>query len=762
MPLVHPFNQAVTALFCFLLFISTKQQSSNPINAVVDDCDTGPYHKLFQSPTGSSIRINDLVENPDGTLVIIGRVDDNIANADALVMKTDAQGKPVWTRAYDSEISDEWLRISKIANGTYIIAGQSGSDITLMQIDDAGSIAWTKRISDNTMFLYDMLVDSDGSILLSGNRFDAQDESSAFLIKLDGQGNQQWSFLYDNPGNDLFLEIAQDAGGYYVTATCAAAARNGIVVKLNRSDGSIIWANQYDIQNRFDQFQQLHIVNNRILVNGYSRPTTPPAFNRQINLTLQSDGSIASMRAFSNNTFATNILPNADGSYILAQSNNQSDAFINVYKFDAGNQLLWGRKKFVDVNRGFPLLRNSTTNGLLIASTQKYSSSGAAYLIHTNANGIVEGCADENATEAISTLNVTMTPFQFANVSPQALSIVAENMNVNDEEINTSDYCKDDCSIISVEGDTSVCIGESNAVYKIIRNPGCTRPVTWSVTQDMARIVKETDSTIEVEFLDVGSVDITATMPTNCSVLTSQLKVSTNVRLGNVNLSRDHFLCQGDFVTISIPGYRDYLWSNGSTERFIRLTEPGTFHVTVTDYCGYQSSDTLEVHNVNPDEVDLGPDKAVCPHKPVDLDAGPGFKTYLWENGSTSQKIRVNTPGNYTVTVSNEHNCKASDTITLFEEGCYQGIVFPNAFTPNNDGKNDLFKPSVFATPEYFELIIFNRWGQVIFETKDFNTGWDGKISGHLQNSQNFLYICRYKFPSQEPQIQRSAFMLIQ
>jgi gliding motility-associated-like protein len=72
-------------------------------------------------------------------------------------------------------------------------------------------------------------------------------------------------------------------------------------------------------------------------------------------------------------------------------------------------------------------------------------------------------------------------------------------------------------------------------------------------------------------------------------------------------------------------------------------------------------------------------------------------------------------------------------------------ISFPNAFTPNNDGRNDRFKIiTAFHLSEYL-LIVYNRWGQKIFETKDPVMGWDGTVNGRLQAAGTFIWSCSYK-----------------
>jgi gliding motility-associated-like protein len=78
----------------------------------------------------------------------------------------------------------------------------------------------------------------------------------------------------------------------------------------------------------------------------------------------------------------------------------------------------------------------------------------------------------------------------------------------------------------------------------------------------------------------------------------------------------------------------------------------------------------------------------------------------------------------------------------IVEQVCV--ISFPNAFTPNNDGKNDLFKILNATNLQAYHLAIYSRWGQEVFETNDFSKGWDGKFNGRAQDQGVYVWFCDY------------------
>ena len=127
---------------------------------------------------------------------------------------------------------------------------------------------------------------------------------------------------------------------------------------------------------------------------------------------------------------------------------------------------------------------------------------------------------------------------------------------------------------------------------------------------------------------------------------------------------------------------------------------------------------------------------------------------YLWDFGDGETAISRDVTHNYTdlgfydigLTVTTAHGCV--DSLLKVEEVEILGageIVFPNAFTPNGDGLNDVFRPVSEGVIKY-ELLLYTRWGELIFTTKDLNAGWDGKINGELAKPDVYVWKAEGKF----------------
>ncbi len=169
----------------------------------------------------------------------------------------------------------------------------------------------------------------------------------------------------------------------------------------------------------------------------------------------------------------------------------------------------------------------------------------------------------------------------------------------------------------------------------------------------------------------------------------------------------------------------------------------GIYKDTFVSSNGCDSIRTLNL-NVRPKAfADLGPDRSICGNDSVVLNAGV-FQSYLWQDGTTQNQIVVKKPGLYSVTV--QDSCGGSrDEVLIKQINC--DVYFPSGFTPNNDGKNDQFKVLTNYKLSDYHLAIYNRWGERIFETKDYTKGWDGKKSGILIDGGVFAWICEYKLP---------------
>jgi len=201
----------------------------------------------------------------------------------------------------------------------------------------------------------------------------------------------------------------------------------------------------------------------------------------------------------------------------------------------------------------------------------------------------------------------------------------------------------------------------------------------------------------------------------------------------NIDLGNDTVLCDNEPLLLD-PGVQadSYLWQDNATTATNWAYGDGRYWVT-TILDGCIASDTIMVAFVvlHPD---LGADIPICRGDAVDITLQvpliPG-QTALWNSGISGASLHVNDTGIYTVTISYPP-CTATDSIRIFNEICHCDVVIPNVFSPNNDGRNDVFLPlpESECPVSRYALSIFNRWGQRIFYSTDKSEGWDGNFFG--------------------------------
>jgi gliding motility-associated-like protein len=156
----------------------------------------------------------------------------------------------------------------------------------------------------------------------------------------------------------------------------------------------------------------------------------------------------------------------------------------------------------------------------------------------------------------------------------------------------------------------------------------------------------------------------------------------------------------------------------------------------------------------------LRSDKELCIYDTLlisNLRHEDGFR-YKWQSGLETTTFTAKAPGLYWVDVTTQWGTvRDSILITEKRDGCDRNIFFSSAFTPNGDGKNDAFKPLVTSRLSFYELKIFNRWGQLLFSTNNSNLGW----AGNRQSSTVFVWTCRYSFSGEAVQLQKGTVLMI-
>ncbi len=267
------------------------------------------------------------------------------------------------------------------------------------------------------------------------------------------------------------------------------------------------------------------------------------------------------------------------------------------------------------------------------------------------------------------------------------------------------------------------------------------------------------EPTLEVASTGTYSVVVTEN---GCS---SEDAVSITVQaLPIFDLGPNQQLCPDEEAYLYIyplPEEASFSWNIAHYEPTLTTSSPGMYTALV-NWNGCLWTDEVIVERAAPLFIDIAEPLSFCEGESmvVSGENPPNLfpVNYSWNNGETTPAIQINRQGIYEVTAAN-----ACDTISkTFEvtlEYCGCPIYVPNAFTPDNDGANDLFQPVLSCEPESYLLEIFNSWGEIIFATDDPETGWFGQVeedpsstdySGYFTRSNVYHWRIEVQFPDDE------------
>jgi len=285
-------------------------------------------------------------------------------------------------------------------------------------------------------------------------------------------------------------------------------------------------------------------------------------------------------------------------------------------------------------------------------------------------------------------------------------------------------------SVAVLIADETICKGES-----IVLNVAGAGNYTWSPATDLsastgAAVTANPDTTIIYTIIGIDN--------SGCAD-TASVTITVNP-VPVLLVSNDTFICPQATVQLFVSGATDYAWSpfSGLTNSTISnpVSNPAfttTYTVTGTNSFGCADSSTVVVEEKDYPVLTVTYDSTSYCHEMIQLyaDGLAGYE-YSWEPASDFSNPNVTDPivsptvnTTYSLLVTDADGCRFSYPIAV-QYSQSDAIAIPNAFSPNGDGYNDFYKILYSCNFVLESFRIYNRWGQLIFETTDINEGWDG------------------------------------
>lgn len=250
-------------------------------------------------------------------------------------------------------------------------------------------------------------------------------------------------------------------------------------------------------------------------------------------------------------------------------------------------------------------------------------------------------------------------------------------------------------------------------------------------------------------------------------------------------------VCTESPIILSASAGVEYNWTKNriliaeTTGATFSATEAGDYRAMVVDNRGCR--DSTNIVKLDPSAADAsitGPAVLPC-EGTITLTTTPGLTSYQWyfngqETGSTNNSLTANQPGKYKVSVTDTNGCSATTSSDLevtidqnadcdgdgisngiecpggincadnnnngtpdyLEKYSGQAIIMPTLFSPNGDGINDVITPVTPGLKAFTVLRIYNRWGNLVFESRDRDKSWDGRLNGKAQPADSYVWVC--------------------
>jgi gliding motility-associated-like protein len=768
----------------------------------------------------SSIRIKytspgnlfSLLTNPDtiGKNIFTGKYYDGThVDLGIIAVKTNWGDSIYWAKKYFSD-NNIYLASQNSFNapgGTLVLTGErryfNTNTFVISRIDTNGNMIWTRHFpfrSGNPGYLMsfnyymkNIFVSNDA--IYFGIRLSFYD----IVGKLDLNGNLLWSRGVAS-GSPPFLPGNRIADGLFEKNRVVYFASNTIkndpsgnnisgvaITQLGDTDGSFIKSMFYrivpDIYAKGFQalylfpyddgsfsltgFVSINLNNGNIGPDQTTRFNVQidpdlnplPAFyyktNRALDQTLQFDMNTQKQSAFLCN------IPSSQDKYFLSFDKNQD--LIRSRKYTVPSNPFSGLSDInFDDKHNIHFIYNYTSNNQTTAEYARLSDLAPANTLQCF--GI-----DTASIFQRFPLNLTQEPYTWPFMDNNLLNSVPVTIYTEDAVINKEVVCKQVsyCDSLKIRGDTSACVLGADLRYSMYLNPQCLKTVNWQADTSFCTVVnREADSAVTLRFKKAGQFYLKAFV-NNCVVADSLLITVSNPQT-SLQLEKDTTqLCPGKSITLNVnPRFKTYSWQDGTTQNYYTVTTPGLYTITAADSCGNLFTDSIRIMAADT-SLAVTANHSICPYDTATMLLPTAVYNISWQPSATGAlsgnrlllyPLQTTT---YTLQITKPPGCDLQKAIAVEVKNCPEWIRLPSAFTPNNDGLNDLLRPSVSGHLVSYTIKIFDRNGQQLFSSHNPYTGWNGTYKGVQQNSGIFVYICRYRFINGKEKFVKGTIMLV-
>jgi gliding motility-associated-like protein len=708
----------LSLLALFIVFAEAYAQSG--ISFRVNHTSTVQYFQCRQ-----------FINTRDNGTVMIGKHGTNEDMADLMIMKLDHLGKKLWSKkiVVDQRLDNYFL--CETTDGNIVLTASSqyngaprNSDLLLIKLSCTGEIVWNKHVTLQTgvshRFLNPFALNpgKNNDVLLS---FYSGELNWKYLVisRINAAGDMVWSkTFYGTDAETNHPAVPFISGNKVVVLGFNDLYRNSwnfdksfFGIMINYDDGIVENTIGYNYSEHPTYYGVLiteettHFYAEQLSDGGYALFGEFSNYDLQhhyfYKLILNNDLSIRDKITYSTSFelgeqhSKMKVFPNGQSHILMMHSDYKT---VLWYASDPLNQKIREKKLLfpeANLDSRFNIAHKGSDKSTIIGSKMSAPLGSIEMIQLQDGDGSINNCLgnDSSVIQLVSwqVYNGTMA---WEKINNNEVVINNLSFSERDNDIMTSYLCAPpnnglpSQASLKIIGDISIC--SVTSPYLFTGRSSAKLPATW-VTNSPVVLDPVNDSVVRLTFNksvqtpEKFKLFVTAG---SCEVLIDSVEIT--VYPNHVSLPKKYTDCDLPLTLEPDSFAKNYLWDNGSTERIRTVRNPGKYYLRMENYCGEIIFDTVLVS------------AGSCGSEPPPP-SGPIRNT----------------------------------------------IHVPNAFTPNADGKNDTFKPAITGNLSSYELIIFNRWGQIVFRTSDYRTGWDGNLKDAPQSSNIFAYRIIYKFENE-------------
>ncbi len=714
--------------------------ASTLYNAVAEVVRIGPSGNLIASKTyppfdGWATEGIGIVATPDSSLAISSYTDGFISQNFYTLSKLKQDLSIDWTNfvSFDGSVMNEHDAVQS-PTGNFFTLGHYPdfyySSPPIVNVTEVRKMSTGGSLLLDTLYSWNSVSNSisptrEGGVFICGDR-DTLGDKNISITLLDSAGNLTWQKILGSPRNESGRHARQTKDGGFVILGSVPhlyfPLLNDIILMRVDAHGDSLWTRTFGAT-----FDDVAIHMQETYDGGFIILGKTNSFD---------SAHIYLIKTDSMGVISTPYKVSGPGNYFCAGDSVQ---LVVSPPPVAGSTVLWSNSESSDsilVRTSGNYTVTITDSSGNLTTTPNYflffATITDARLSTTDTLGVCTGARLENL--AAAGLSFSYSWFLNDTLLESIKTNYLKPTRTGKYSLRVDNYCGSDADTVFLDslyalptapimnhsGNKFICVGDSlNLVI-----PDSNLSYQWWYAQSgLPQPVSGANDTSFMA-LQEGNYFVQASDFHSCKISSVPLNIYFDNYLAYVNTSGPVSFCQGGHVILSAPAGSDYLWNTGDTINSLFINTVGDFWYSMTSMFGCPKiSDTLTTEVYLKPYINLGPDTTICYYNNYIVDAGPGYNTYLWQDGSSNQTFLASTSvagidsAIYFVDITDVNACSNRDSVFVRFDVCQaigeQGIIPENIRVSSSISKGENI--SVYnPTNGNLSIEILNLTGQVV------------------------------------------------